>query len=78
MSPYPVQLTSEFFPARLAMLPYVLDSYVTKLLPTCLRSHLYFIFLPIVSCNLVSIIMIIIILLLYLKALDIEESVYTN
>ena len=42
---------------------YGLDSNVTKLLANLLTSDLYFIILPIVSCNLVSIKIIIIIII---------------
>ena len=45
MSPYLVLLVLEFFPVRLAMLPYGLDSNVTKLLANLLTKpsvSLYF------------------------------------
>ena len=66
MSPYLVLLLIlEFFPARLATLPYGLDSNVTKLLANLLKPcYLYFIILPIVSCELGSIKIIILLLLL--------------
>ena len=66
MSPYLVLiLILEFFDARLVMLPYGLESNRTKLLANQLiPSHLYFIILPIVSCNLVSIKMIIIVIII--------------
>ena len=55
MSPYLVLLILEFFPARLAPLPYVLDSNVTQLLANLLTKPSEFYYLPIVPCNLVSI-----------------------
>ena len=55
MSPYLVLLILEFFPARLARLPHGLDSNVTKLLANLLTKSSVFYYLPIVSCNLVSI-----------------------
>ena len=70
MSPYLVLLILEFFPARLATLPYGLDSNVTQLLANILTTPSVFYYLPIVSCNLVSIkIIIIIIILLSFSAL---------
>ena len=64
MSPYLVLLLIlEFFPARLATLPYRLDSYVTKLLANLLTKQSVFIILAIVFCNLVSIKNIIIIII---------------
>ena len=69
MSPYLVLLLIlNFFPSRLAMLPYGLDSNVTQLvLANLLTKPSVFYYLPIVSCNLVSIktIIIIIIIILY-------------
>ena len=44
-----------YFLFRLAMLHYGFDSNVTKLLANLLPSHLYFIILQIVMCNLVLI-----------------------
>ena len=55
MSPYLVLLILEFLPARLATLPYGLDSNVTQLLDYMLTKSSVFYYLPIVSCNLVSI-----------------------
>ena len=67
MSPYLVhRLILEFFPARLAMLPYGSDSNVAKLLAN-MQSQLYFIILQIVLCNFVSIKNIIIIIMLLLS-----------
>ena len=43
MTPYLVLLILKKIPARLATLPYGLDSYVTKLLANLLPSHLYYI-----------------------------------
>ena len=54
MSHYLVLLILEFLPARLAMLPYELDS-VTQLLANLLSKPSVFYYLPIVPCNLVSI-----------------------
>ena len=66
MSPYlDLLLILEFFPARLATLPYGFDSNVTKLLANLLTKPSIFIILSIVSCNLVSIKIIIIIILLF-------------
>ena len=50
MSPHQVlQLILELFPARLAMLPYGIDSNVTKLLGNQLtQPSMYFIILPII------------------------------
>ena len=65
MSPCTVLLLIlEFLPARLATLPYGLDSNITQLLATLLTKPSVFIILPIVSCNLVSIKIIILLLLL--------------
>ena len=50
-----VLLSLEFFLARLATLPYGLDSNVTQLLANMLTKPSVFYYLPIVSCNLVSI-----------------------
>ena len=55
MSPYLVLLILEFFPARLATLPNGLDSNVTKLLSHLLTKPSVRYYLLIVSCNLVSI-----------------------
>ena len=53
MSYYLVLRILEFLPARLATLPYGLDSNVTQLLAKTKPSVFYY--LPIVPCNLVSI-----------------------
>ena len=55
MSPYIVLLILEYLPARLATLPYGLDSNVTQLLANLLTKPSVFYYLPIVPCNLVSI-----------------------
>ena len=55
MSHFLVLLILEFFPARLAALPYVLDSNVTQLLSNLLTKPSVFYYLSIVSCNLVVI-----------------------
>ena len=55
MSPYLVLRILEFFPARLATLPYGIDSNVTQLLVNLLTKPSVFYYLPIVSYNLVSI-----------------------
>ena len=65
MSPYLVLLILEFFSARLAMLPLGLDSNVAQLLANLLTKPSVFYYLPIVSCNLVSIKIIILLLPLY-------------
>ena len=65
MSPYLVLLLSlKFFPSRFFSLPYGLESNVTKLLANLLTNPSVFYYLPIVSCNLVSIKIIIIIIIL--------------
>ena len=67
MSPYLViLLILEFFPARLATLSHGLDSNVTQLLANLLTKPSVFYYLPIVSCNLVSIKIIIIIIIIIL------------
>ena len=53
MSHYLVLLILEFLPARLAILPYGLDSNVTQLLADLLTKPSVFYYLPIVPCNLV-------------------------
>ena len=63
MSPYLVLLILEFLPARLAVLPYGLDSNVTQLLANMLTKPSVFYYLPIVSCNLVSIKLLLLLLL---------------
>ena len=55
MSPYLVLLILDFFPARLATLPYGLYSNVTQLRANLLTKPSVFYYLPIVSCSLVSI-----------------------
>ena len=55
MSPYLVLLILEFFHARLATLPYGLDSNVTKLLANFVTKPSAFYYFSIASCNLVSI-----------------------
>ena len=55
MSHYLVLLILEFIPARLATLPYGLVSNVTQLLANLLTKPSVFYYLPIVSCNLPSI-----------------------
>ena len=55
MSHYLVPLILEFLPARLATLPYGLDSNVTQVLANLLTKPSVFYYLPIVPCNLVSI-----------------------
>ena len=64
MSHYLVLLILEFFPARLATLPYGLDSNVTLLLANMLTKPSVFYYLPIVSCYLVSIKLLLLLLLL--------------
>ena len=64
MSPYLVLLILEFLPARLATLPYGLDSNITQLLANMLTKPSVFYYLPIVSCNLVSIKLLLLLLLL--------------
>ena len=54
MSHYLVLLILEFLPARLATLPYGLDSNVTQQLANMLTKPSVFYYLPIVPCNLVS------------------------
>ena len=63
MSPYLVLLILDFFPARVAQ-PYGLDSNVTQLLANLLTKPSVFYYLPIVSCNLVSIKLLLLLLLL--------------
>ena len=65
MSPYLVLLILEFLIARLATLPYGLDSNVTQLPAYLLTKPSVFYYLPIVSCNLVSIKNIIIIIIIH-------------
>ena len=63
-SHYLVLLIFEFLPARLATLPYGLDSNVTQLLANLLTKPSVLYYLPIVSCNLVSIKLLLLLLLL--------------
>ena len=65
MSPYLVLLILELFSCpRIATLPYGLDSNVTQLLANLLTMPSVFYDLPIVSCNLVSIKLLLLLLLL--------------
>ena len=65
MSHYLMLLILEFLPARLATLPYGLDSNVTQLLlANMLTKPSVFYCLPIVPCNLVSIKLLLLLLLL--------------
>ena len=66
MSPYLVLLILEFLPARLAMLPYGLDSNFTQLLANLLTKPSVFYYLPVAPCNLVSIKLLLLLLLLLL------------
>ena len=66
MSLYLVLLILEFFHARLARIPYGLDSNVTQLLANLLTKPSVFYYLPIVSCNLVLIKLLLLLLLLLL------------
>ena len=66
MSPYLVLLILEFFSARLAMLPFGLDSNVTQLLANLLTKPSVVYYLPILSFNLVSIKLLLLLLLLLL------------
>ena len=66
MSHYLVLLILEFLPARLATLPYGLDSNVTQLLANMLTKPSVFYCLSIVPCNLVSIKLLLLLLLLLL------------
>ena len=66
MSHYLVLLIFEFLPKRLATLPYGLGSNVTELLANLLTKPSVFYYLPIVSCNLVSIKLLLLLLLLLL------------
>ena len=67
MSHYLVLLILEFLAARLAMLPYGLDSNVTQLLANMLTKPSVFYYLPIERCNLVSIkLLLLLLLLLYI------------
>ena len=66
MSHYLVLFILEFLPARLATLPYGLDSNVTQLpIANMLTKPSVFYCLPIVPCNLVSIKLLLLLLLLY-------------
>ena len=63
-SPYRVLLILEFLPVRLATLPYGLDSNATQVQANMLTRPSAFYYLPIVSCNLVSIKLLLLLLLL--------------
>ena len=65
MSIYLVILILDFFPARLAAIPYGLDLNITQLLANLLTKQFVFYYLPIVSCNLVSIKLLLLLLLKY-------------
>ena len=67
MSANLVLLILELLPARLATLPYGLDSNVTQLLANMLTKPSVFYYLPNVSCNLVSIKLLLLLLLLIRK-----------
>ena len=64
LSHYLLLLMLEFLPAWLAMLPYGLDSNVTQLLPNILTKPSVFYYSPIIPCNLVSIKLLLLLLLL--------------
>ena len=64
MCHYLVLRILKFLPARLAMLPYGLDSNVTQLLANLLTKPSIIYYLPIVPCNLVSIKLSVLLLLL--------------
>ena len=64
MSHYLVLLILEFLPARLATLLYGLDSNVTQLLANLLTKPSIFYCFPIVPCNLVSIKLLLLLLIL--------------
>ena len=64
MSHYLVLLILEFLPARLARLPYGLDSNVKQLLANLLTKPSIFYYLPIVPCNPVSVKLLLSLLLL--------------
>ena len=82
VSPYLVLLPIlEFFPAQIAMLHYPMGliQMLLNYKPTCSQSHVYFIILPIVSCNLVSIkiiIVIIIIIIIFLPSSSVFLSFF--
>ena len=67
MSHYLVQLFLEFLPARLAKLPHGLDSNVTQLLANLLTKPSVLYYLQIVPCNLVSIKLLLLSLLLRMR-----------
>ena len=64
MSPHLVLLILNFFPALLATLLYGHDSNLTQLLANLLTMPSVFYYLPILSCNLVSIKLLLLLLLL--------------
>ena len=66
MSPY-LLLILEFFPARLATLPYGQDLNVAQQVADLLTKPSVFYYLSIVSCNLVSIKLLLLLLLLLLN-----------
>ena len=72
----------QFLPARLATLPYGLDSNVTQLLANLLTKPSVFYYLPIIPCNLVSIkllLYIIIIIIIHEQSIGKNSMyVYTN
>ena len=79
MSPYLVLLISEFFPAQLATLPYGIDSNVTQLLANLLTKPSGFYYLSIVSCNLVSIKLLLLLMffILYYAVYNITNRIST-
>ena len=79
MSHYLVLLILEFLPAWLATLPYGLDSNVTQLLANLLKKPSVFYYFPIVSCNLVSIKLLLLLLLLYkAQPHDVDDTTTRN
>ena len=70
MSPYLGLLILDFFPARLATLPYGLDSNITQLPANLLTKLSVFYYLQIVSCNPVSIKLLLLLLLLLYNSLS--------
>ena len=75
MSHYLVLLILEFLPARLATLPYGLDSNVAQLLANLLTKPSVFYYLPIVPCNLDSIkLLLLLLLLLLFVSISVERS----
>ena len=77
MSPYLVLLILDFFPARLATLPYNgLDSNVTQLLANLLTKPSVFYYLLIISCNLVSIKLLLLLFIRNLSDTFQDKSLY--